>query len=629
MAFSVLAKEEPLPEYLKSEKPILLAEADLPDLPQIHHHLEDEKEDVGIEANGEAQNAILKKEAESKVINNIVDQVYSKNLSEESSVEDDKQNPALSESKEEKQQTIDLTSEQETYSITVEVEENKTNQKLPDNSEEQEIVEKNEDKANITKLEKEESVKLIKEDETKPQEVKKDENKTSDEDILKSNKIDQNTELKSKKQVAEKKIEEDIKITIGENETKQKLVAETEKEEAKPLSEEKSKTEIIIESPEQAQKEQLLTPPAKKEESIKQASENNGKTDKIDKKEIEFDNFGTYTKVKLPETNIQNSIIKKSPQDNISQAGLVINNNRQDFISIIDNEFKALEDISDIALENKKIDIKTDIDIDRGTFNDPFYEEVTASETAKIADELSEDMDLGVDDLEINENVKDFPPPSKVVEAKPKSFHMREKSLKVKVKKVNQQERKYLQYAHEAMQVGQYESAISYYREILSKNPNNQKVSFGLATAYHKAGQYESAKEEYLKIINRDKNNISALNNYLILVSQENPDIAVERLENLRINNPEFAAIPAQIGSIYYGKGKLEQASEYYFEAVKLSPKNTSYRYNLAIILEEMKQDKYAAQLYKSLLDDATKGVKLPESPITIKERFFSLISER
>ena len=138
---------------------------------------------------------------------------------------------------------------------------------------------------------------------------------------------------------------------------------------------------------------------------------------------------------------------------------------------------------------------------------------------------------------------------------------------------------------------------------------------------------YEKAKETYLKIINLDPKFTPAVNNYIILVTEENPEKSIPRLEDLYSKNPTFSAIPAQLGSLYYKKGDVQKSVEYYTTAVKLEPRNIEYRYNLALILEKTSRKKEAATLYRTLLEDAAQGQKLPENPNAIKDRYDQLIS--
>jgi tetratricopeptide (TPR) repeat protein len=307
-------------------------------------------------------------------------------------------------------------------------------------------------------------------------------------------------------------------------------------------------------------------------------------------------------------------------------------------------EKDELDAIQEFPSKKKALAVKSDINIDRGGFADPFIGKGNSPQTAadEPIDALAEasytkEDNAAADNGSSEAPVVDFSDTSEDINAlqgsnpasKPQSFYMQDAGLEMEVKDAPKNSVNVMKNAYEALQVGQYESAIKYYNEALEQNPNNKKALFGVATAYHMSKDYEKAKEAYLKIINMDPNYWPAVNNYIILVTEENPEKSIGRLEELYTRNPDFAAIPAQLGNLYYKKGNAQKAVEYYVSAVRLDPKNVEYRYNLALILEKTSRKEDAAQLYRSLLDDAAQGTKLPENPITIKDRYDQLISKQ
>ncbi|HCR85725.1 MAG TPA: hypothetical protein DIV86_03510 [Alphaproteobacteria bacterium] len=338
--------------------------------------------------------------------------------------------------------------------------------------------------------------------------------------------------------------------------------------------------------------------------------------------EIIPQNIGKYTKLSLPESMKKNHV----KNSDISIDQVVYNNSEPSLevqeayvdISILNNiqsippdDFNLLENIAYETNKSRGYKISNDININRGSFNDPFSEEVE--------DESPADNTSKAPDTTITTPKKDIKTNN--------DFYIRNKGLKVEVKKQEENASSYYINAQEALQAGYYESAITYYKKILETRKNDKKVKFGLATAYHKAGQLDNAKDEYLSILNMDANNSKAMNNYLVLITQENQESAILKLEELTKKNPYIAAIPAQVGTLYYNKGDMEKAAQYFLIAVQREVKNTNYRYNLAVILEKMQQNKMAAKIYRSLLDDAAKGITIPENPSTLRDRYFTLIS--
>ncbi len=205
--------------------------------------------------------------------------------------------------------------------------------------------------------------------------------------------------------------------------------------------------------------------------------------------------------------------------------------------------------------------------------------------------------------------------------------------LEISVKKKDMTERELLHSARTAMQTGQLETAITLYRQALDFSVKNETddypALFGLATAYHRNGQLSQARSIYMDLITRDQNNWPAMNNFLILASEESPEEALKELKALEKHNPEFAPIPAQVGMIYLQQDNAEQAAKHLTRAVILAPENIRYRYNLALVLDNLGETKLAAKLYTQLLEASFKGTELPESPNKIRNRLFEISSRQ
>lgn len=182
--------------------------------------------------------------------------------------------------------------------------------------------------------------------------------------------------------------------------------------------------------------------------------------------------------------------------------------------------------------------------------------------------------------------------------------------------------------AYKALLSGQVSAAISIYKEVLDKDPDNKNALFGLATAYHKNAQYSQAREIYTKVLKKDPNNKEVLNNFLVLVAEESPDNALIELKKLERINSDFSPIPAQIGMIYLKMERPDQAERYFRRAVILSPDNVVYKYNLAITSDRLGKDDQAKRLYKEILDAAKQGAVIPGSASAISDRLEYLESK-
>jgi len=185
-----------------------------------------------------------------------------------------------------------------------------------------------------------------------------------------------------------------------------------------------------------------------------------------------------------------------------------------------------------------------------------------------------------------------------------------------------------LQTAYKALMSEQFSAAITLYKTILEESKTNKQALFGLATSYHKNRQLKDAREIYTKILAIDPNDEEALNNFLVLIAAESPDSALIELKKLERISPDFSPICAQIGMIYLKLKDYEKAERYLRRAVSLSPTNVSYRYNLAITLDQQGKIIQAINLYKDILAAAKDGAMIPGSIEQISDRLAFLQSK-
>lgn len=175
--------------------------------------------------------------------------------------------------------------------------------------------------------------------------------------------------------------------------------------------------------------------------------------------------------------------------------------------------------------------------------------------------------------------------------------------------------------AYKALLVGQTAASISIYKDVLDKEPENMDAMFGLATAYHKNNQFEQAREIYTKILKKEPANKEALNNFLVLVAEEAPEDALIELEKLERINSDFSPIAAQIAMINLRLGKPEKSARYLRRAILLSPENISYKYNLAVVYDNMENEPQALQLYHKVIEAVRSGAVINGSVDKVVER--------
>lgn len=179
-----------------------------------------------------------------------------------------------------------------------------------------------------------------------------------------------------------------------------------------------------------------------------------------------------------------------------------------------------------------------------------------------------------------------------------------------------------------ALNVGQYEVAISLYKQALEKNRKSRDAMFGLATAYQKAGQRREARDAYVRLLGSYPEFEDGLNNFLVLASEESPADALKEMNNISSRNPRFAPVYAQKAAVYTKMNDLENARKNMAKAVRLAPDNNVYRYNMAILLDQMGDYGGATKLYGELIEASYKGAQLPVPAPQIQERMSYISSQ-
>ena len=186
-----------------------------------------------------------------------------------------------------------------------------------------------------------------------------------------------------------------------------------------------------------------------------------------------------------------------------------------------------------------------------------------------------------------------------------------------------------LEKAYNALMSGHSADAIEIYKTVLANDPNNKNALFGLATTYHRAGQIDLARPLYGKLLAMEPDNRDALNNFMVLLADESPQAALEELEKLAEKNPDFSPIQAQLAVIYQKLGDWDKASQKMFVAIALAPENLTYRYNLAILLDQQKKYDEAAKLYRQIIEASQRGEVIPGNLQKIQERLTFISSNR
>ncbi len=193
--------------------------------------------------------------------------------------------------------------------------------------------------------------------------------------------------------------------------------------------------------------------------------------------------------------------------------------------------------------------------------------------------------------------------------------------MKISVKRPKVDVFRMLESAYNSLIAGDQQYAITLYKEVLDEEPDNTLALFGLATTYHRAGQTTLARPFYARLLEIDPHNVEGLNNFLVLLADEAPDAALQELEKLRHSHPNFSPVLAQMALIHERRGEYNLAAQKLAQANSISPENLKYQYNMAIVLDKMKDWPEASRWYQRLLTASERGEKIPGNPQEIQQR--------
>jgi len=152
--------------------------------------------------------------------------------------------------------------------------------------------------------------------------------------------------------------------------------------------------------------------------------------------------------------------------------------------------------------------------------------------------------------------------------------------------------------ARRVLNKNQISSAYRMFDELYQDYPSDTRVIMGRAVTLQKMGNASAALEMYEETLKQDPRNLGALANMLGILRQEEPDMALDKLEALHKKYPSHAGIAAQLGTTLGSEKRYAEAVQYLKIASGLEPKNASYIYNRAVIFDHMGDRIKAASMY-------------------------------
>jgi thioredoxin-like negative regulator of GroEL len=156
--------------------------------------------------------------------------------------------------------------------------------------------------------------------------------------------------------------------------------------------------------------------------------------------------------------------------------------------------------------------------------------------------------------------------------------------------------------AYQLYQQQDYVGAAGYYRQVLTEAPNNIDALLGMGSVAEQLGDKATAEPYYKKVQALDNGNVYAGNALVRLEQSQFPADKESGYKALLDKSPDAAQTHAELGNLYAGQERWNDAQQAYFNAVDKAPGNAEYAYNLAISLDHLGKTAIAKRYYQQAL---------------------------
>ncbi|MFT4862860.1 MAG: tetratricopeptide (TPR) repeat protein [Pseudohongiellaceae bacterium] len=168
--------------------------------------------------------------------------------------------------------------------------------------------------------------------------------------------------------------------------------------------------------------------------------------------------------------------------------------------------------------------------------------------------------------------------------------------------------------AYAAYQAGDFESASTFYEQVLQAEPRNIDAMLGLAAISSASGEIAAAMNLYSSVLALNPSQAIARSGLLNLVPSVNPAEKERQLRRLNNDFPNVAPLAFALGNFYAGESRWTDAQKYYFKALSLAKADSvvgvgvspDYAFNLAVSLDRLNQPRSAISFYQEALAGAS-----------------------
>ena len=158
---------------------------------------------------------------------------------------------------------------------------------------------------------------------------------------------------------------------------------------------------------------------------------------------------------------------------------------------------------------------------------------------------------------------------------------------------------------YSALQAGDYALAKRHYAEAIATNITSVDANLGFATAAARSGEIALAERHYRRVLEIDPRNATASAGLMTMAATTTVATSGNLENELRLlvaQDPSVAASHFALGNVYASERRWQEAQQSFFDAVRLSPPNPDYFYNLAVSLDHLGQVRQADEFYRRAL---------------------------
>ncbi|MFZ5557926.1 MAG: tetratricopeptide repeat protein [Pseudomonadota bacterium] len=156
--------------------------------------------------------------------------------------------------------------------------------------------------------------------------------------------------------------------------------------------------------------------------------------------------------------------------------------------------------------------------------------------------------------------------------------------------------------AYEALRQGDLRAAEANYQAALRADPRSRDALLGLAAVAARAGNRENAERYYRAALAVNPRDPLAVAGLLGVLGSDGSSAIESRLKTMLADQPDAAFLHYALGNHYASQARWSDAQQAYFQAFRADPANPDFAFNLAVSLDQLAQNRLAAEYYRRAL---------------------------